>query len=187
MNGQSSTPKGFTVWLTGMSGAGKTTIGLKLAHELERRGRTVDVLDGDEIRKVLSKGLGFSREDRDANVNRIAFVASLLVRHGSAVISGAISPYADARDNARGRIGAFVEVYVQCSLQELIRRDTKGLYMRALSGELKRFTGISDPYEAPVSPEVTVDTEHESVDECVAKIFAALEGRGYVAPLEEAT
>ena len=179
MNDQ-ATPPGFTVWLTGMSGAGKTTIGKHLAQELERRGRLVDVLDGDEIRKILSKGLGFSREDRDANVNRIAFVASLLVRHGSAVISGAISPYAEARDNARARIGNFLEVYVQCSLEELIRRDTKGLYMRALSGELKRFTGISDPYEAPVSPEVIVDTEHENVDACVAKILRALEERGYV-------
>jgi adenylyl-sulfate kinase len=182
MHDQVYAPQGFTVWLTGMSGAGKTTIALKLARELERRGRLVDVLDGDEIRKVLSKGLGFSREDRDANVNRIAFVASLLVRHGSAVISGAISPYADARGAARARIGNFIEVYVQCSLDELIRRDTKGLYMRALSGELKRFTGISDPYEAPVSPEVTVDTEHETVDECAAKILSALEERGYVQP-----
>lgn len=173
-------PAGFTVWLTGMSGAGKTTIGLRLARELERRGRRVDVLDGDEIRKILSKGLGFSREDRDANVNRIAFVASLLVRHGAAVISGAISPYAQARDAARARIGNFVEVYVRCSLEELIRRDTKGLYVRALSGELKRFTGISDPYEEPVSPEVTVDTERENVEVCVAKIVAALEERNYV-------
>jgi adenylyl-sulfate kinase len=181
MNEHETPMPGFTVWLTGMSGAGKTTIALKLADVLERRGRRVDVLDGDEIRKILSKGLGFSREDRDANVNRIAFVASLLVRHGAAVISGAISPYADARDAARARIGNFVEVYVQCSLDELIRRDTKGLYMRALSGELKRFTGISDPYEAPSSPEVTVDTEHENVDECVAKVVAALEARGFVA------
>ena len=150
MNDHATTTPGFTVWLTGLSGAGKTTIALKLADELERRGRRVDVLDGDEIRKVLSKGLGFSREDRDANVNRIAFVASLLVRHGAAVISGAISPYADARNAARTRIGNFVEVYVQCSLDELIRRDTKGLYMRALSGELKRFTGISDPVRSPI-------------------------------------
>jgi adenylylsulfate kinase len=182
MNEQTSAPPGFTVWLTGMSGAGKSTIALALAGELERRGRRVEVLDGDEIRKILSKGLGFSREDRDANVNRIAFVASLLVRHGAAVISGAISPYAQARAAARARIGNFVEVYVRCPLDELIRRDTKGLYVRALSGELKRFTGISDPYEEPEAPEVTVDTERENVETCVAKILAALEARGYVAP-----
>jgi adenylylsulfate kinase len=163
-----------------MSGAGKTTIGNALAAELARRGAAVEVLDGDEIRKMLSKGLGFSREDRDANVARIAFVASLLVKHGAAVISGAISPYAQAREDARARIGHFVEVYVQCSLAELIRRDTKGLYMRALSGELKRFTGISDPYEEPQSPEVVVDTEHETLEQCVEKVLAVLESRGYV-------
>jgi adenylylsulfate kinase len=180
MNERTSAPPGFTVWLTGLSGAGKTTIARRLAQELEQLGRRVDVLDGDEIRKMLSKGLGFSREDRDANIARIAFVASLLVRHGAAVISGAISPYAQARDAARARIGNFVEVYVHCSLDELVRRDTKGLYMRALSGELKRFTGISDPYEEPLSPEVAVDTEHEDVDQCVAKILAALDRLGYV-------
>ena len=172
---------GFAVWLTGLSGAGKSTISQRLAAELERHGRRVDVLDGDEIRKLLSKGLGYSREDRDANVARIAFVAALLVRHGAAVISGAISPYAQARSAARERIGNFVEVYVRCSMQELIRRDVKGLYLRALSGELKHFTGISDPYEEPASPDVVVDTEIESVEESVAKILLFLQDRGFVA------
>jgi adenylyl-sulfate kinase len=130
---------------------------------------------------VLSKGLGFSREHRDANVARIAFVASLLVRHGAAVISGAISPYAQARDDARKRIGDFIEVYVRCALPELIRRDPKGLYMRAMSGELKHFTGVSDPYEEPQNPEVVVDTEVETVEESVAKILATIEARGYFA------
>ena len=178
--------RGFTVWLTGLSGAGKSTIAFALERELIARGRAVDVLDGDEIRKLLSKGLGFSREDRDANVARIAFVASLLVRHGAAVISGAISPYAQARAAARERIGDFVEVYVRCSMEELIRRDTKGLYMRALSGELKRFTGISDPYEEPETPEVIVDTDREPLEACVAKIVEFLEARGYLAEKEKA-
>lgn len=172
--------RGFTVWLTGLSGAGKTTISHRLARELERRGHLVDELDGDEIRKILSRGLGFSREHRDANIARIAFVASLLVRHGSAVISGAISPYRDARDAARERIGDFVEVYVRCSLPELIRRDPKGLYVRAMSGELKHFTGVSDPYEEPLDPEVVCDTEFETVDESVGKILAKLAEKGYI-------
>jgi adenylyl-sulfate kinase len=172
--------QGFAVWLTGLSGAGKSTIAEALAAELQTRGCAIEILDGDEIRKLLSKGLGFSREDRDANIARIAFVASLLVRHGAAVITGAISPYAQARAAARERIGSFVEVYVRCTMDELIRRDTKGLYLRALSGELKRFTGISDPYEEPESPDVTVDTDKETIEESVAKILATLESRGYV-------
>lgn len=172
---------GFTVWLTGLSGAGKSTISQQLAAELERRECHVEVLDGDDVRKNLSKGLGFSREDRDINIARIAFVASLLVRHGAAVITAAISPYAEARSQARTRIGAFVEVYVHCSLEELLRRDVKGLYRKALSGQIEHFTGISDPYEEPLSPEVVVDTEHETVDESVEKILTALEMHGYVA------
>jgi adenylyl-sulfate kinase len=171
---------GFTVWLTGLSGAGKTTIAQVLARELEQRGRVVDVLDGDVVRTHLSRGLGFSREDRDTNILRIAFVASLLVRHGAAVITAAISPYIDTRQQARQRIGSFVEVYVRCPLEELVRRDVKGLYERALRGEIANFTGVSDPYEPPVNPEVTVDTDRESVQESVAKILAALERHGYI-------
>jgi adenylyl-sulfate kinase len=173
--------QGFTVWLTGLSGAGKSTIAGKLEQELIARGRKVEILDGDVVRTHLSKGLGFSKEDRDTNILRIAFVCSLLTRHGAAVISAAISPYAETRAQARAQIGEFVEVYVQCPIEELTRRDVKGLYEKALRGELPNFTGVSDPYEAPVNPEVVVNTDSESVDESVAKILAVLEQRGYVA------
>ncbi|PZR61651.1 MAG: adenylyl-sulfate kinase [Candidatus Eremiobacter antarcticus] len=179
--------QGFTVWLTGLSGAGKSTIARTLSAELERRGYCVDVLDGDEVRTHLSKGLGFSREDRDTNIARIAFVASLLVRHGAAVITAAISPYAEARAEARARIGNFVEVYVRCSLDELVRRDVKGLYLKALSGEIQHFTGVSDPYEEPRDPEVVVDTERESVEQSVSKVVGTLEARGYVAAQRRVT
>ena len=172
--------QGFTVWLTGLSGAGKSTIARALEARLIERGLLVDVLDGDEIRKLLSKGLGFSRTDRDKNILRIAYVAALLTKHGGAVICGAISPYAQARREARKRIGNFIEVYVHCPLEELIRRDTKGLYLRALSGELKRFTGISDTYEEPQAPDVTCETKAESVEQCVDKILAEIEQRGYI-------
>ncbi len=174
--------QGFTVWLTGLSGAGKSTIAERLAPELTARGRHVEVLDGDEVRTHLSKGLGFSREDRDINIGRISFVASLLVKHGAAVITAAISPYTQARAEARARIGSarFVEVYVRCSLDELTRRDVKGLYAKAIAGELKHFTGVSDPYEAPESPEVVVDSEFETVEESVGKILAELEKRGHL-------
>jgi len=172
---------GFTVWLTGLSGAGKSTIAGHLRLELERQGRAVEVLDGDVVRTHLSKGLGFSREDRDTNIARIAFVASLLTRHGVAVIAAAISPYAEARASARREIGDFLEVYVRCSLDELVRRDVKGLYLRALHGELLHFTGVSDPYEAPEDPDIIVDTEHESVETSVKKILNALRSRGYAA------
>lgn len=171
---------GFTVWLTGLSGSGKTTIALSLAGELETCARRVEVLDGDVVRTHLSKGLGFSREDRDTNIARIAFVASLLTKHGAAVISAAISPYAQARADARDRIGNFLEVYVRCSLDALVRRDVKGLYRKALQGDIAHFTGVSDPYEAPQAPDVIVDTEHESVAVSVNKIVDALRRRGYL-------
>ena len=173
---------GFTLWLTGLSGAGKSTIAERLVEELAARGRAVEVLDGDVIRTNLSKGLGFSREDRDENIARIAFVASLLTKHGAAVITAAISPFAEARAKARERIGSFVEVYVRCSIDELARRDVKGLYAKALRGEIKNFTGVSDPYEAPEHPDVVVDSEHETVDESVAKVLRELERRGYIPP-----
>jgi adenylyl-sulfate kinase len=174
--------QGFTVWLTGLSGAGKSTIAERLAPELSARGRKVEVLDGDEVRTHLSKGLGFSREDRDINIGRISFVASLLVKHGAAVITAAISPYAQARADARQRIGStqFVEIFVRCSLDELTRRDVKGLYAKAIAGELKHFTGVSDPYEVPENPDVVVDSEFESVEESVSKILAELERRGHL-------
>ncbi|HEX3671486.1 MAG TPA: adenylyl-sulfate kinase [Candidatus Cybelea sp.] len=178
--------EGFTVWLTGLSGAGKSTIAERLGPELSARGRNVEVLDGDEVRTHLSKGLGFSREDRDINIGRISFVASLLVKHDAAVITAAISPYAQARAEARERIGhdRFVEVYVRCSLDELVRRDVKGLYKKAIAGEIEHFTGVSDPYEAPDNPDVVVDSALESVEESVGKILAELERRGHVLELK---
>ncbi len=169
-----------------MSGAGKSSISERLAAELAARGESVEVLDGDEVRTHLSKGLGFSREDRDVNIGRIAFVASLLVKHGAAVITAAISPYAQAREAARKQIGDFLEVYVRCSIEELARRDVKGLYKKAIAGEIGQFTGISDEYEAPQNPNVTVDTELETIEESVSKIIAALEERGYLRAGEQA-
>jgi adenylyl-sulfate kinase len=177
--------QGFTIWLTGLSGAGKSTIAERLERTLREQGRGVEVLDGDVVRTHLSKGLGFSREDRDTNILRIAFVCGLLTRHGVAVISAAISPYAQARAQAREQIGDFVEVYVRCPLEELTRRDVKGLYAKALRGEIANFTGVSDPYEAPEQPEVVVDTDRESVEESVAKILAHLAARGYIEPTAE--
>src|SRR5215218_10406523 len=174
--------RGFTLWFTGLSGAGKTTISEIVEHELRNRFRKIEVLDGDIVRTNLSKGLGFSREDRDTNIRRIGFVAKLLTRHGVAVIVAAISPYRAVRDEVRQDIGSFVEVYVRCPLEELIRRDVKGLYARALSGEVTQFTGVSDPYEEPSNPEVVVDTDRESVDESVARIMDTLERLGYLAP-----
>jgi adenylylsulfate kinase len=174
--------RGFTVWLTGLSGAGKTTIARRLEEDLRALGHGVEVLDGDVVRTHLSKGLGFSREDRDTNIRRIAFVCSLLTRHGVAVISAAISPYAEARRQAREQIGDFVEVYVRCPIEELTRRDVKGLYEKALRGEITNFTGISDPYEPPAHPEVIVDTDRERVEESVEKILAVLQERGYLQP-----
>lgn len=176
---------GFTVWLTGMSGAGKSTISRQLAIELAKRGAAVEVLDGDVIRTHLSKGLGYSREDRDTNIARIAFVASLLVRHGAAVVTAAISPYANARADARARIGSFLEVYVRCPIDELVRRDVKGLYAKALRGEIEHFTGVSDEYEEPSNPDVVLDTNKETVEQSVAKIVAALAERGYIDALDQ--
>jgi len=172
--------RGVTIWLTGLSGAGKSTIATMLATELEGRGKRVEVLDGDAVRENLSKGLGFSKEDRDTNIRRIGYVAELLTRNGVAVISAAISPYRSVRDEVRARIVDFVEVHVDCSIDELSRRDVKGLYARALAGEIKNFTGVSDPYQAPESPEVRVNSETQTVEESVADILAALEARGHI-------
>lgn len=174
--------KGFTVWLTGLSGAGKSTIAQALERELQQRGCAVEILDGDVVRTHLSKGLGFSREDRDTNILRIAFVAALLTRHSVAAITAAISPFAETRRQAREMIGNFVEVYVRCPLEELTRRDVKGLYARAIRGEIANFTGVSDPYEAPENPEVVVDTDQENVSQSVARVLAYLEQQGYIEP-----
>ena len=173
--------RGFTIWFTGLSGAGKTTIADAVEPLLRERGITkLEKLDGDVVRTHLSKGLGFSKEDRDTNIRRIGWVAEVLTRNGVCVLASAISPYREIRDENRRNIGDFVEVYVKCSIPELTRRDVKGLYEKALKGEIANFTGISDPYEEPLNPEVTVDTETESLDESVAKVLAVLEERDYV-------
>jgi adenylyl-sulfate kinase len=171
---------GFVVWFTGLPSAGKSTLARRLEGELQRRGWPVEVLDGDEVRRRLTRGLGFSREDRDENVGRIAFVARLLARHGVAAITAAISPYRSARDEARREIGRFVEVYVKCALDTCVQRDVKGLYRQALAGEIANFTGISDPYEEPTAPEVTVETDRESADESLGRILARLDALGYL-------
>ncbi|NQW17310.1 MAG: adenylyl-sulfate kinase [Chloroflexi bacterium] len=173
-------PKGVTVWLTGLSGAGKSTIAHALQANAESRGRLVEILDGDIVRENLSRGLGFSKEDRDTNIRRIAFVSHLLTRHGAFVIVAAISPYAGVRNEAREMIGDFVEVHVDCSIDVLTARDTKGLYAKALTGEIKNFTGISDPYEAPTSPELVVSTAREDVAQSVGRIERYLEANGYI-------
>jgi adenylyl-sulfate kinase len=170
--------KGFTLWFTGLSGAGKTTISHIVERELRARGSRVEVLDGDVVRENLSKGLGFSKEDRDTNIRRIAFVADLLSRNGVPVITAAISPYRDIRDEARELMGdRFIEVFVKASVEVCAERDVKGLYEKAFKGEIKEFTGVSDPYEPPLNPELTLDTEHDSAEEDAAKILTLLEER----------
>jgi adenylylsulfate kinase len=172
--------EGFVVWFTGLPSAGKSTLARLLDEALRQRGWPVEVLDGDEVRLRLTKGLGFSREDRDENIRRIAFVARLLARHGVAAITAAISPYRAARDEARQEIGRFVEIYVRCGLDTCVQRDVKGLYRRALAGEIANFTGISDPYEEPLAPELTVETDRESAVQSIARILARLEVLGYL-------
>ncbi len=173
-------PQGFTLWLTGMSGAGKSTLARILEERLRAACRPVEVLDGDLVRTHLSKGLGFTKEDRDENIRRIGFVCELLSRNGVAVIVAAISPYREARESVRARIPCFVEVHVACPLGVLVERDTKGLYQRALAGEILHFTGVSDPYEPPASAEVVLDTDSETPEQCAARIWATLINLGYV-------
>jgi len=157
--------RGFTLWFTGLSGAGKSTLSQAVADELQRRGRTVERLDGDEVRTRLSRGLGFSKADRDENIRRIGFVARLLSRNGAIAIAAAISPYRDVRDEVRREHDApFVEIFVDCPIETLVKRDPKGLYAKALRGEIQQFSGISDPYEPPLKPEITVQTDRESID-----------------------
>ncbi len=173
--------KGFCLWFTGLSGAGKSTVAEIVGPELEKRGVLVDHLDGDVVRTNLSKGLGFSREDRDANILRIGFVSKLLVRHGAGVIVAAISPYRETRDMVREMMGdGFVEVFVATSLEECERRDVKGLYAKARTGEIKEFTGISDPYEAPLNAEIVLETEGRSPEDCAAEIVEQLERLGFL-------
>jgi adenylylsulfate kinase len=174
---------GATIWFTGLSGAGKTTIATVVRQELERRGQPVEVLDGDVVRTHLSKGLGFSKEDRDENIRRIGFVCNLLSKHGVFAIAAAISPYRDIRDEVRSAAnGKFLEVYVSTPIEECARRDVKGLYEKAFKGEIANFTGVSDPYEPPLEAEVTIETVGESVEASAARVLEALEKHGFLAP-----
>ena len=173
---------GCTLWFTGMSGSGKSTMSNLLASCLRAMGAQVELLDGDVVRTHLCQGLGFTREDREENIRRIGFVCELLSRNGVVAIAAAISPYRTDRDRVRARIPNFVEIYMRCPLDVLIQRDVKDLYKKALSGEIPNFTGISDPYEPPVAPEVTIDSSSESLEESVAKILCRLEELGIIAP-----
>ena len=176
--------KGFTLWFTGLSGAGKSTLSSPIAARLRDHGLKVEVLDGDEVRTHLSKGLGFSKEDRDTNIRRIGWVAKTLSKHGVVAITAAISPYKDIRNEVRDHVtkagAGFVEIYVHCPIDVLAERDVKGLYKKAIAGEIKNFTGVSDPYEAPDNADVTVDSSKESIEESVAKIMAKLRDLGYL-------
>src|SRR6266536_1316828 len=171
--------KGFTLWFTGLSGAGKTTISHLVEQELRDRGSRLEVLDGDIVRQNLSKGLGFSKEDRDTNIRRVAFVADLLSRNGVPVVTAAISPYRELRDEARAKMNSrFIEAYVKASVEECEKRDVKGLYARARAGEIKEFTGVSDPYEPPNDPEREIDTESQTPQQYAKKMHEYLEERG---------
>lgn len=176
--------RGFVVWFTGLSGSGKSTLATLLADELRGESLHVELLDGDEIRKHLSKDLGFSREDREENVRRIAYVAMLLARSGACAVVAAISPYESGRREARKSCEQFVEVYTECPLPVLVERDPKGLYRRALQGELRAFTGVDDPYEAPAAPDVHLRTDTQSPDACVRVIVQKLQQLGLVGRAE---
>jgi len=172
--------EGFTLWFTGLSGAGKSTIANLVAGELRTRGHRVEILDGDEVRTNLSKGLGFSKEDRDTNIRRIGYVCNLLARNGVIAISAAISPYREIRDEIRRNHRRFFEVYMKCSIEKLSERDVKGLYKKALAGEIKNFTGISDPYEEPLNPELVLDSGTENVELSLHKLLRTLEVGNYI-------
>jgi len=176
--------QGFTVWFTGLSGSGKSALAIKLEEVLYERGLKVERLDGDIVRQSLTRDLGFSKKDRDMNIERVTFVAKLLTRNGVAVLCSFISPYRERRAKSRAEIGNFVEVYCKASLEALIERDVKGLYKKALSGEIQNFTGVSDPYEEPENPEVVVETDKETIQESLVKIVRRLEELGYVPPAE---
>ncbi len=172
--------KGVTVWFTGLPCSGKTTIADKLAAILKEKERKVERLDGDIVRKGLTRDLGFSKEDRDKNIERVTFVAKLLTRNDVIVLATFVSPYVERRQKTREEIGEYVEVYVKASVEECMKRDVKGMYKKALAGEIKDFTGVDDPYEEPPSPEIIADTEAETVDESVEKVLKYLEKNGYL-------
>lgn len=172
--------KGYTVWFTGLSGSGKSALANRLAQEIRKRGQKVEIIDGDVIRRSLSKGLGFSKEDRDENIRRVGHVCSYLTATERVAIAACISPYASIRNRNRDLIGDFIEVYCKCSVQECAKRDPKGLYLKAFAGEIKGFTGVDDPYEAPENPEVLVETDKETIDESLAKIILKLEEMSYL-------
>lgn len=171
---------GFTVWFTGLPSSGKSTLAKVLRDEIEKKNRHVEILDGDEVRLRLSKGLGFSKKDRDENIRRISYVAKIITRCGAVAITCAISPYKSIRQEARQEIQDFIEVFVDCELEQCIKRDLKGLYKKALSGEIKNFTGISDPYEKPDNPEITVNTSSETIEQSLKKIVSGLTKLGYL-------
>ena len=173
---------GCTLWFTGLSGSGKSTLSQLVASRLRALGARVEVLDGDITRTLLCQGLGFSREDREENIRRIGFVCELLSRNGVIAIAAAISPYRASRDELRKRIPNFIEIHMSCPVEVLIKRDVKGLYKKALAGEIKQFTGISDPYESPISPELTIDSSTESIESSVARIIRRLEELEIVTP-----
>ncbi|NUO08814.1 MAG: adenylyl-sulfate kinase [Candidatus Brocadia sp.] len=179
--------KGFTVWFTGLPGTGKSTISHLLEKKLKEQGRNVEILDGDVVRKNLCQGLGFSKNDRDIDIQRIAFVCKLLTRNGVAVISAAMSPYREARDKARKEIGSFVEIYVKRPLEICAERDVKGLHKKAIEGEIEGFTGVSGPYEEPLNPELIIETDKETVEESTNKVLKRLTELGYINPKESAT
>ena len=178
--------KGFTIWFTGLSGAGKSTLAQEIEMALLERGLNVEVLDGDIIRENLSKGLSFSKEDRDTNLHRIAFVCNLLARNGVIAIAAAISPYKDTRQAIREKLGRFVMVHADCPIEVLKERDPKGLYKKALAGEIKHFTGIDDPFEPPEKPEIACHTDSETVEESTATILKTLEILGYIPAMDSA-
>jgi adenylylsulfate kinase len=172
--------EGFTLWLTGLPGSGKSTMAHLAAEELRRRGHRVEILDGDEVRTHLSKDLGFSKPDRDANIRRIGYVCKLLSRNGVIAITAAISPYRETRDEVRREHERFVEVYVKCSLEKLVERDVKGLYAKALSGEIPFFTGVSDPYEEPLNPELVIESDREQAEASLMRLLSTLEKLNYI-------
>jgi adenylyl-sulfate kinase len=172
--------EGFTLWLTGLPGSGKSTLASFAAEELRQRGYGVEILDGDEVRTHLSKDLGFSKADRDANIRRIGYVCKLLSRNGVIAITAAISPYREIRDEVRREHKRFVEVYVRCSLEKLFERDSKGLYAKALKGELPFFTGVSDPYEEPLNPELVIESDRDDVATSLARLMKKLEDLAFI-------